>query len=244
MKITKARIVSKSVIEFDPIFKDEFSIPFVPQAYLQGSGIYKIVNIFTGEIYVGATKNFYRRLMSHKSSIVSGHTKSKKLTEAAKKYGIHNFNFVIIEHTELRNLSEREQFYIDLLKPQYNVAVPGATKSEETIEKIRRSISGIKHPAWRNEIKRIAQTGIKTSPRSEIGKINMSNAQKKLHSSGYKSPRSKAVLQYDQSGNFIREYYSASEAGRHIGVTGDAVTANATGRNRTCQGFVFKYKIQ
>jgi len=59
--------------------------------------------------------------------------------------------------------------------------------SEETKEKLRKSIKGVKHPQWRNDLKRIYQTGTKHKKYSEEGKKNCSNGQKKLYENGYQS---------------------------------------------------------
>jgi hypothetical protein len=59
--------------------------------------------------------------------------------------------------------------------------------SEETKEKLRKAISGVKHPQWRNELKSIYQTGTKHKKYSEEGRKNCSNAQKKLYENGYQS---------------------------------------------------------
>lgn len=42
-----------------------------------------------------------------------------KLYQAFQQYGIENFTFEVIEETD--NLKEQEQYFIDLLKPSYNI---------------------------------------------------------------------------------------------------------------------------
>lgn len=45
------------------------------------------------------------------------------ITKAINKYGIANFKLYIIEYTEEHNLLNREQFWIDTLKPFSNICL-------------------------------------------------------------------------------------------------------------------------
>jgi group I intron endonuclease len=40
---------------------------------------------------------------------------------AILKNGLSNFNLDILQYCELNMLTEREQYYIDLLNPEYNI---------------------------------------------------------------------------------------------------------------------------
>ena len=37
------------------------------------------------------------------------------------KYGINNFRLEILEYCDRNNVLAREQFYLDLIKPKYNI---------------------------------------------------------------------------------------------------------------------------
>lgn len=86
-------------------------------------GIYQIRNLINGKIYVGSTVNkFYRRWCAHKGLLNKNKHDSIKLQRGWNKYGKENFVFEILEVVEDKNkVIEREQFYIDTLKPWYNV---------------------------------------------------------------------------------------------------------------------------
>lgn len=66
---------------------------------------------------------------------------------ALLKYGRNNFRLDIIEYCSLKNVIEREQFYLDNLKPDYNIlrhagSSYGYTHNETSILKIcRRTVS-------------------------------------------------------------------------------------------------------
>lgn len=115
------------------------------------SGIYLIYNNINGKFYIGSasTNRINRRFRSH---LINKSEGSKLLTRAIYKYGLENFNFYILEyypgfvHKEnLKkahlNLLKIETYYINLLKPQYNILTIGGSSlgfkhSKETINKI------------------------------------------------------------------------------------------------------------
>ena len=82
------------------------------------AGIYKITNNITGDFYIGSSKNIEKRWHEHKSPSVHKQQPNSKLYKGMASYGLDNFTFEIIEKTD--NLREREQYYIEQLKPSYN----------------------------------------------------------------------------------------------------------------------------
>ena len=82
------------------------------------SGVYKITNIETKEFNIGSSVDVKRRWAYHKSPSSWKEKPNSKLYIAFQQYGLDKFSFEIIEETT--NLKEREQYYIDLLKPVYN----------------------------------------------------------------------------------------------------------------------------
>lgn len=86
--------------------------------------IYSIVNIITSERYVGSTINFKNRKRSHWSDLRLHKHGSWKLQRAYNWYGETNFRFIILEsfYPEfLVDLYAREQYWIDLYHPEYNI---------------------------------------------------------------------------------------------------------------------------
>ena len=82
------------------------------------SGVYKITNVETNEFYIGSSVDIKRRWIYHKALSVWKKCPNSKLYIAFQQYGLDKFSFEILEKTD--NLKEREQYYIDLLKPIYN----------------------------------------------------------------------------------------------------------------------------
>lgn len=130
--------------------------------------------------------------------------------------------------------------------------------SEETKEKIRKSMTGVKHPQWRNEHKTTYQTGTKHKEYSEEGKLNCSNGQKKLYKNGYINPNkgkklsneaidkmstsfTRTVLQFDKNDNFIKEWNSMREL-KSNGFISSNIWECANGKRKTHKKCIWRYK--
>jgi hypothetical protein len=90
------------------------------------NGVYAIINLVTGEVYVGSAilgrmgMRFYKHLF--------GGQGSKNVWAAVSVHGLDNFAFVVLSATEYSDTEEgnsdllaMEDHFIDLIKPAYNV---------------------------------------------------------------------------------------------------------------------------
>ena len=84
------------------------------------SGIYKITNTITGDFYIGSSKNIKKRLAVHKCQSKWNECPNNPMYLDMRKYGVDKFEFQILEEVEESFLKEREQEFIELLKPTYN----------------------------------------------------------------------------------------------------------------------------
>lgn len=82
------------------------------------AGVYRITNIITGDFYIGSSCNIKQRWANHKSPSQWKHQPNSKLYKDMSQYGLDNFIFEILEETS--SLKEREQYWIERLKPSYN----------------------------------------------------------------------------------------------------------------------------
>lgn len=85
------------------------------------SGVYAWFNKLNSKIYVGSGVLLYKRLRSYFSNAYLNQTENMLISKALKKYGMVNFKLYILEHTNTDNVIEREQYWIDVLKPEYNI---------------------------------------------------------------------------------------------------------------------------
>ena len=118
------------------------------------AGIYRIINSSNGKCYVGSSIDINRRRLEHFSALLHNRHVNNHLQNAYNKYGRDSFIFEVIENLEItdnikEDLLEREQFWIDNLRPEYNILlVAGSTlgyhHTEETKQKISNSTKGVK----------------------------------------------------------------------------------------------------
>lgn len=111
------------------------------------SGIYEIRNIENGKRYIGSTVSMSRRWVLHKVLLKLNKHHSQHLQNSYNKYGKDCFVFEVIEECDRHLLMEREQYYIDIMKPEYNMS-PTAT-----------SVLGLKHTAEARAHMSAAQIG-------------------------------------------------------------------------------------
>jgi group I intron endonuclease len=78
-------------------------------------GIYKIENLVNGKVYIGRTKCFYKRCYQYLYDIRNMRVDHVNiyLLNSILKYGLDNFQFNILEISELENLSDLETYWIN-----------------------------------------------------------------------------------------------------------------------------------
>jgi group I intron endonuclease len=89
---------------------------------MKNGGIYWIKNLVNHHIYVGSSVNFSKRWTDHKRDLENNKHCNSYLQNAWNKYRKNNFVFEILEKVEnKKELVKREQFYLNSLKPEYNI---------------------------------------------------------------------------------------------------------------------------
>lgn len=109
---------------------------------LKNKGIYFIKNTRNNKLYIGSTsRSFSARWASHISELSSDKHPNTKLLNAWKKYKDY-FVFGILEIIEDNlNIIPREQYWLDYLKPYYNILKDATTRlgikhSKQTKQKL------------------------------------------------------------------------------------------------------------
>ena len=87
----------------------------------------------SGKQYIGSTVNFHRRYVFHLYYLARNKHHSPTMQNSYNKYGEMSFEHTILELVQPENLKAREQAWIDLLRPVFNVA-----------QHVERSVLGIK----------------------------------------------------------------------------------------------------
>lgn len=136
-------------------------------------GIYTIKNLIDNKQYIGSSIRLLARWIQHRNALRRNSHFNIYLQRAWNKYGEQSFTFSILEECEF-NLIQREEYWIDLLKtfnPKigYNFCrYPRASRlgckaRPETIEKMRKSLSGENHPMWGKHLKSSTKSKISST---------------------------------------------------------------------------------
>ena len=73
--------------------------------------------------YVGSAANLYTRYMNHKKDLSQNKHRNKKLQNFYNKYGKEFLRMDVLEYCKKEDLIKREQYYIDNLKPFFNIVL-------------------------------------------------------------------------------------------------------------------------
>lgn len=81
-------------------------------------GIYKITNNINNKCYIGQSRDIQKRWISHRNVPFNPncHEYNYPLYQAIRKYGLENFSLEILEECPIKELNEKEQFWIDRYK--------------------------------------------------------------------------------------------------------------------------------
>lgn len=107
-------------------------------------GIYRFTNLINGKSYIGSSVNLDKRFRCYFSlDWLESELKraNSKIYRSLIKNGYSNFSLEILEYCEESKAINREQYYIDLCQPEYNILKIAGSRlyskhSEETIAKI------------------------------------------------------------------------------------------------------------
>lgn len=201
--------------------------------------IYLVTNQINQKQYVGQTKRTIE--IRWKEHIRKDDQTS--LNKAIQKYGSENFAVTQLEECSDDLLNEREQYWItyyNTFKNGYNDTTGGqdcimTTREEEVLELWNQGLT----------VNRIVETT----------KLNVETVRNYLNKNGINhdiiktranyfigKAKSKAVLQFDLEGNFIKEWPSGMEAERQLGINHRNISAVACGKRYQTGGYIWKKK--
>jgi group I intron endonuclease len=208
-------------------------------------GIYKFTII--NNTYIGSSSNLNRRIWEHKWRLSNNKHVNKHFQNLYNKYGLENLLVEILEICTIDNLLNKEQYYINLYKPNINKApVSGTTlglklskeqclkrklnnlgrkQSKETIAKRVNKIKGRKYSIeHRNNISK-SRKGIKLSLEHKL-KLIQNNKKK--------------VASYTLENELIK-IYDCSAYTKIDGYTPTNVTRCCKNKLKTHKGVIWRY---
>jgi len=193
------------------------------------SGIYRWVNKENGKSYIGSSVNLTRRFYQYYNSKYLLST-NMIICQALLKYGYSTFSLEILEYCEVKDVISREQYYLNLLQPEYNILenagnLLGYKHSEESKKKISNSNSGKIHS---EETKLKISNIFRGKILSEETKLKISNALSgdnnpffgKIHSEETKFKISKSkgttIYLYSLDLELLEIFISSQKAGEYF----------------------------
>lgn len=217
------------------------------------SGIYKILNIKTGDFYIGSSYDINKRIKTHFHDLKTNKHHSIIFQRAYKKYKRKSFIVIILEECSIDNLIIRENFYLKSLNPVYNISkdalspMKGRKHKKSTLLKFKKRkiksgkehyLYGKKRPRWAVIKSANANTGLKRN--GSFKKLQSKHAIKlQLH---------KCLLPFiekckrkikDNKGN---KFNSLVEAGKYWNISAATVCDILKGRHSfTRKGVSFIY---
>ena len=106
------KIYSNAEVDKDKILSDNS----------EKSGIYMLRNYINAKRYVGSSENLSRRFSEYFNENYLMRTNYMYICRALLKHGYSKFSLSILEYCEPSKCLEREDYYLKLWNPEYNIA--------------------------------------------------------------------------------------------------------------------------
>jgi group I intron endonuclease len=228
------------------VFLNILSIRVEISNYLKGrSGIYCWVNLINGKYYIGSGVDLRARVNDYFQKSYYKSRSNSLIVKPILKYGLGNFALVILEFTNNEDLLSRENFYIETLKPEYNILKNASNSSgykhtQKSIEKITKSTLGKKRSLDIRKAMSVSRMG---NLNPMFGKVVSNITRAKISSTlkGTKNKPSFPVEVLDLENNQTTNYSSMREAARSIGA--NYSTLIRRGKNNSLKAYKGRYVI-
>lgn len=231
------------------------------------SGIYKIYNLIDDKIYIGSSQYIQSRWQAHRKLLKNQKHHSIHLQRWVNKYGIDNLIFEVVEKCDIDFLIIREQYYLDTLKPKFNIRVDaksnkGLKQSKEHTAKMveinsipicQYTLDGKFIKLWKSTIEIERTLGYDRGGiyACKKGKIQVT-------ANGYRWKEYKGSIEdieplknglankriihlIDDFGNILDTYNSMTEAGKRLNICPKHISCVCKGLRNHTFGYKFKY---
>ena len=232
--------------------------------------IYGIRNLINNKIYVGKSINIKIRKKAHENSFIRKQAVNIHLQRAVDKYGIENFEFLILEEATLDNIDEKEKYWINYLKSYdeefgYNKTMggDGGNLTLETKLKISKtspnrkivyqfSYKGDLIKKWNGvrdierELKFLSSTiskacSVNTNNNSAYG-FYWSYSEHLDNLSGIGQENNKLqIQQFSLDGELLKIWSSISMAAKETNSSKSSIIRCCKNKQKTCNNFIWKY---
>jgi group I intron endonuclease len=203
------------------------------------SGVYRWVNLENGNSYIGSSTDLRKRFISYFNFSYISKKNNMLINRALLKWGYSNFSLEILEYCDSTEAVSREQHFLDLLKPEYNVlskagSLLGYKHSEETVAKLKGRTLTTEHiaklkswslsPENKEHLKIINANPEQKARRLEQLRILHSSKEHQEHLKRLHTIRLQQVSVLDSLNNETTIYPSITEAAQVIGCTKSTIS--------------------
>lgn len=113
------------------------------------TGVYLMINIANGKLYVGSSQWAKERVLGQLSKLRNGGG-NRLMRADFLLYGESAFRAVLLEPVDKSELKKREQFWMDCIKPEYNISPTstsnlGVVMLPEFNKKLSEILTGLPH---------------------------------------------------------------------------------------------------
>lgn len=181
-------------------------------------GIYYIKNIISKKVYIGQSKNIYKRLILHKHKLLNNKHSNSHLQRSFNKHNIENFKCGVILYCD-KLLTFEEKFYINNQKSRilYNV---------------REAEDSVKHQ--------------KRKKVSEKTRIKLSEAKKGKKPSNLKwlQQKNRRKVDYYINNKLIKTFDSCKDAAEYFNIKSNTFNHYVGKKSRNSKYFPLNYQLK
>ena len=162
-----------------------------------------------------------------------------------KKFGLYYkrpaAELIFLTHSEHRRLHLKGVPLSEDHKKAISDAKKGVPLSEANKKALSEALKGVPRGPMSEAHKKAISEAHKGVPRPDLKGIPRSEATKKAISDAMKGVNAKKILQFTKSGEFIKEWPSAYEASRQLGIAQSSICSCCNGMRKSAGGFVWRY---
>jgi hypothetical protein len=182
--------------------------------------IYKIVNLETGDIYIGSAVYGKKRWYTHKCLLKKGKHHSIILQREWNKYGENNFVFQTLETVDV------------ICKIAGKFGRLGIKHTDESIKKMRSATLG-------NTSRKGKKCSVESKERMKISNKGKGHPHSIEFINRLKTIKCKPITQYSIDNIFIKEWPSIKEASSTLKIGRTSISFAVSGKYKTAGGFVW-----
>lgn len=129
----------------------------------------------SGRTYVGSSQDLRKRIMDYFDNNNLKNPKGSIIYKALFKYGHNNFNLKILEYCSIKDLMVREQYYLDNIKPDYNILTFAGSSRGYRHTEASKELMRLVRNEWNftpDQLANFSSNSIRNKPTTLTGEIN------------------------------------------------------------------------